>query len=116
MDWTHIFSYTDIPTLIAGLALAVSLFLLLITARQVSLLNRQLRLDSLIKISDANREIISLGFDRPALWKTLYDSTDIADQKSAEERKRYLQLWFNHMHVIWKAYDLKLLDKHEWRA
>ena len=114
--WLDLFSDFDIPTVVASLALVVSLIVMFFTARQVSLLVRQLRLDSLIKISDANREIISLGFDKPELWKTLYDSTDIADAKSAEERKRYLQLWFNHMHVIWKARNLGLLDRHEWSA
>src|SRR6185503_5293421 len=116
MDWTKYFGDFDTPTLIAGLALFVSLFVMFITARQVSLLSRQLRLDSLIKISDANREIVSLGFEKPSLWKVLYDTNELHDPKSAEERKRYLQLWFNHIHVIWKSYHLDLLDRYEWEA
>ena len=115
-DWSQVFTEADIPTIIAALALAVSLIVMFFNARQLSLLMRQLRLDSLIKISDGNREIISLGFEKPELWKILYDSTEIPDAKNAEERKRYLQLWFNHMHVIWKAHELGLLDRHEWTA
>ena len=114
--WLNLISDSDISTVIAGLALTVSLFVMFLVARQVSLLNRQLRLDSLIKISEGNREIISIGFEKPELWKVLYDSSEIHDSKSAEERKRYLQLWFNHIHIIWKAHDLKLLDRHEWNA
>lgn len=114
-DWLNLLS-DNMPVVISGFALFVSLVGMFFVTRQVSLLNRQLRLDSSIKISDANREIVSLGFGKSELWKVLYDSTEIHDPKSAEERKRYLQLWFNHMHIIWKAHDLKLLDRHEWIA
>lgn len=106
----------DTATIIAILALLISVVVTLFTERQVSLLNRQLRLDSLIKISDSNREIISIGFERPELWKVFYDSSKNDNGHQTEEIKRYLQLWFNHMHIIWKAWSLGLLDKHEWAA
>lgn len=106
----------DSASLIAGLAIVISLFVMFLNGRQVSLLNRQLQLDSLIKISDANREIISLGFEKPGLWSIIDDSAGILDSKGAEQRKKYLQLWFNQMHIIWKAWRLDLLDQDEWIA
>ncbi len=115
-DFLDLFIGVNFSTYFAALALIVSLFLMFLTARQVSLLSRQLRLDSQIKISDANRQIISLGFDKPELWKIVDDSREILDAKKAEQRKRYLQLWFNHIQIVWKANDLGLFDQDEWRA
>ncbi len=109
-------STVNSSTMIAVLALVVSLIVMFFNSRQLSLLVRQLRLDSLIKISDCNRQLVSLGFAKPELWKALNESTDLLDGKTAEDRRRYLQLWFNHMHVIWKAHRLGLLDRDEWNA
>ena len=43
-------------------------------------------------------------------------STEILSSNEAEERKRYFQLWLNHMQVMWKAFHLGLLDWREWKA
>ncbi len=99
-----------LPLVISGIALFVSL-------SQMRLLRRQLHLDALIKIVDSNRQLLELGFEKPALWEFFVtDVARVTDKSAQEERRRYFQLWMNHIHLIWKAHKLGLYDRSEWRC
>jgi hypothetical protein len=99
------------------LPIVVSCVAIVVTLTQVSLLRRQLRLDALIKIIQSNRELLRLGFDKPSLWEYFqHDRDGVTDKASQEERRRYFQLWLNHMHVIWKAHKTGLYDHPEWQC
>lgn len=87
-----------------------------LTLVQLHFFRRQLKLEALIQIMDSNREIVSLGFEHPAVWRALEaeDGTVLAEEALA--RRRYLQLWTNHMQVIWAAWRLGLVSGSEWQA
>ena len=71
----------------------ISLIGLLIVAWQLRDGNRQQELQSMIKLYDINRDLLSLGFSTPALLEVLEDKS-IADSLA---EKRYLQLWLNQL-------------------
>ena len=96
--------------------LLVALGGILLALLQLRLLRRQLKLDALIKIMDSNREIVALGFEYPALWSALEDNTATVFAEEAQARRRYLQLWINHMQVMWGAWRLGLISGREWEA
>ncbi|HOW64847.1 MAG TPA: hypothetical protein P5186_18265 [Candidatus Paceibacterota bacterium] len=104
---------TELASL-GGLAAAVGGILLALL--QVRLLRRQLKLDALIKIMDSNREIVAMGFEYPVLWSALDDETATVFAEEARARRRYLQLWINHVQVIWEAWRLGLVAGAEWEA
>lgn len=56
--------------------------------------NREIQ--SVIEIYDINRDLITLGFSQPELFKVLKG----ADIQDAELQQRYLQLWINQMAPI----------------
>lgn len=95
------FEYT-----ISLLALAVSLSTLWYLIVQVRAYTKQLKLDSLIKISEINREILSLGFSDSELFDILEnDATE-----NTKKAKRYYQLWLNQIDIIWHAQKYDLFD------
>jgi hypothetical protein len=71
-----------------------------IVAWQLWKANKQSKLDSQIRMHDINRELISMGFDKPELFEVLKD-TNRADP---ELEQRYLQLWLNQLSMF---YSLK---------
>jgi hypothetical protein len=103
----------------AGLLLVASVGIL-ITLTQLVLLRRQLKLDVLIKITDSNRAIVALGIDHPLVWPTSEGSPFAgiheADCVAVELRRRYLQLWINHMQLMWGAWRLSVISREEWNA
>jgi hypothetical protein len=70
---------------------------------------RQRRIDADIRISDINRQLITLGFAYPALFQVLHGETT---DPIAE--RRYLQLWFNQFDLIY-TYKVRGLFSHEVR-
>ena len=105
---------------IAELANAAGLFAALagigLTLLQLLLLRRQLKLDALIKVMDSNREIVALGFEHPAVWSVMEDDPATVLASEATAHRRYLQLWVNHMQVMWMAWKLGLVSGREWAA
>ena len=89
---------------------------ILITLAQLVLLRRQLRLDTLIKIIDSNRAIVSVGIDHPDLWPTIEGNHQDSPSARAEVRRHYLQLWINHMQLLWGAWRLGVVSREEWNA
>lgn len=57
---------------------------------------RQREADSMVKLFDINRELLSLGFSHHGLFKVLEDQPT-ADGLS---EKRYLQLWLNQLSLM----------------
>lgn len=96
--------------------LVVALGSILLTLLQVRLLRRQLKLDALIKIMDSNREIVSLGFEHPVLWSAVDENSATVLAGEAQIHRRYLQLWINHVQVVWEARRLGLVSRREWEA
>jgi hypothetical protein len=68
---------------------------------------QQRRLDSILCVYEINRELISLGFDHPELFKVLQDAPDV--EPSVE--RRYLQLWLNQIAAIHFLMSHGLLPK-----
>jgi hypothetical protein len=58
--------------------------------------NRQRESDSLVKIYDINRQLLSLGFDHPKLFDIMND----AENADPVWERRYLQLWLNQFFLI----------------
>jgi hypothetical protein len=86
-----------------------------LTLLQLRLLRRQLKLDALIRIMDSNRAIVTLGFEHPAVWAALQSNAALLAEE-VQVRRRYLQLWTNHMQIIWGAWSLGLISGREWEA
>ncbi len=78
---------------------------------QVRLFSRQLKLESLIRLKENNREILALGFDHPELFNVL-NGKDV----EPEMEKRYLQLWLNQMDIVWHAQHTGLLFRQDAEA
>ena len=57
---------------------------------------KQRELDSLVRLYDINRQLITLGFSNRELFSILADAED-ADRTS---ERRYLQLWLNQFSLI----------------
>ena len=57
---------------------------------------RQTKLESQIRLYDINRELISLGFSKPELFRVLHD----ADKVDPTIERRYLQLWLNQLCLV----------------
>lgn len=86
-----------------------------LTLLQLRLLRRQLMLDALVRIMDSNRAIVALGFEHPGVWSSLHSGATVLAEE-AQLRRRYLQLWTNHMQMIWGAWRLGLVSRREWEA
>ena len=69
---------------------------LLFVALQLRDATKQREMDSLVKVYDINRELLSLGFSHPQLF-AIMENKGNADP-SAE--KHYLQLWFNQFSLV----------------
>ena len=74
--------------------------------RQIVWFNRQLKLDTLFKISEINRELLIFGIERPELLEILGNGMPTSD-----EQRRYLQLWINQADIVYQAASQKLLTK-----
>jgi hypothetical protein len=98
----------------AGLLLVASVGIV-ITITQLVLLRRQLKLDTLIKITDSNREIVAIGMSHPQLWPGI-EGEDESCSGEFEAQRRYLQLWINHMQLMWGAWRLGVISREEWNA
>ena len=87
-----------------------------LTLLQLLLLRRQLKLEALIQITDSTREIVSLGFTHPVVWSVLDGNSATLLAHEALAQRRYLQLWTNHMQVMWAAWQMGLVSGHQWAA
>ena len=111
--WLREVGAADLASVFGLLVAIVGIWL---TLSQLVLLRRQLRLDSLIKIMDSNRELVSIGFEHPIVWSALDSSSGTVLVEEAQAQNRYVQLWLNHVQVIWGAWKAHLVSKSEWEA
>ena len=111
--WLKAIGAADLASVFGLLAAIVGIWLSL---SQLVLLRRQLRLDSLIKIMDSNRELVSIGFEHPVVWSALDSSSGTVLAEEARAQKRYVQLWLNHLQVMWGAWRARLVSKSDWEA
>jgi hypothetical protein len=110
--WTFPLSLPDLGA-IAGLV--VALFGLGTNTFQLRVLVRQIRLDALIRIADSSRRFAVIAIERPELWEAM----QIAEPRSGHEgfrRDRFIQLWLNHVVVVWKCWRSGMLDADDWEA
>jgi len=70
---------------------------------------KQRKIDADIRISDINRQLITLGFAYPALFGVLQGETS-----DPVAERRYLQLWFNQFDLIY-TYKVRGLFSNEVR-
>ncbi len=64
---------------------------LFLVAWQIRASTKQQELQSLVKIYDINRKLLTLGFNHPSL----FDILDDAKHENPVWQRRYLQLWLN---------------------
>ena len=69
---------------------------LLFVAWQMRETNKQSKLESQIRLYDINRDLISLGFSKPELFKILQDEKGV----DATLQRRYLQVWLNQLCLV----------------
>jgi hypothetical protein len=68
--------------------------------RQQEVANHERKIESQIRMHEINRELISMGFDKPELFEVLNDTGKV----DHEVERRYLQLWLNQLSMF---YSLK---------
>jgi hypothetical protein len=79
---------------------------LIFVALQMREENRQRKIESQIRMHDINRELISMGFDKPELFEILKGT----NQTTSEFERRFLQLWLNQLsmfHSLKEAGDMQ---------
>jgi hypothetical protein len=74
----------------------ISLWGFLVVIIQLRDSNRQTKLNSQIRLLDVNRELISLGFSKPELFKVLNDGKNV----DPDIETFYLQLWLNQFCIF----------------
>lgn len=93
-------------TAMAGLAL---------NTFQIRLVVRQLRLDAIIRITDSSRCMAAVGIEHPDLWGAIQVS-EPSSLHDAFRRDRFIQLWLNHVLMVWKCWQHGMLEAGEWEA
>ena len=68
----------------------VGLLLVFVQLRRGS---KQREAQSLVQILDINRQLLTLGFSHPDLFKVLHDEPGV----DAQREEHYMQLWFNQL-------------------
>ena len=86
----------NIDQWVAVFSASVSFVGLLMVAMQLRDGNRQRQLESQIQLYDINRELISMGFSNPRLFRVLEDAEGV----DPVLERRYLQLWLNQLALI----------------
>jgi hypothetical protein len=89
-------AFVSLDHFVSVFSAAISFAGLLLVAVQIRSATRQREAESLVKIYDINRELLSLGFSHPALFAILQDAPD----SDPIWERRYLQLWLNQLSLI----------------
>ena len=113
MEWLRT---VHLAPLVGGGGFCVALAGIGLTLSQLRLFRRQLKLDALIRIMESNRKIVTLGFEYPPVWSLIEGESATITAQEALTRRRYLQLWTNHMQIMWAARQLGLVSEGEWQA
>lgn len=94
---------------VSAAALVVSAISLSLVLLQLYDNITQRRIDASIRISDINRDLVTLGFSHPQLFQILH-----GEASDPVVERRYLQLWFNQFLLIY-TYQARGLFRSEHR-
>lgn len=100
-----------ISEIIALTSTAVSLVSLFIVFWELRAGRQQKRATALIQVYDINRQLMSLGFDKPSLFKAIGSSSG-----EDEIHRRYLQLWLNQIALIIELKEQNLFSPAQWKS
>ena len=92
------------------LAVIISCGGLFYVIQQVRLLKRQLQVDFKSRAAAVNRELLGLAFNNPELFLLFEDKP----LQSKSKQRHYIQMWLNHISLMWDARQQKLLSDAEW--
>lgn len=104
--------YEKLTLFIASGALCIALISALFVFFQLRVGKKQVSLEHFSKIIAVNRELLTLGFQDPELFRVI-DGKKIEDEVKL---RKYLQLWVNQTDLIFKAKKAKVLDKETIKA
>ena len=81
---------------VAAVSVTLSFLSLMLVVFQLQELTEQRKLESLMRLYDINRQLLTLGFSQPELFNILHD------QPGADPmlERHYLQLWLNQVVLI----------------
>ena len=102
----------DTSLIISFVALGVSILAALFTGLQLHLFESQLKLEANSRIFDTTRELMSYGFQDSEFFQ-IFNGKAFSD---LEKQRRYLQLWINHIFIIWDSANEGLISKSCWHA
>ena len=100
---------------IAGAGFLTALVGLGMNTFQVRLLVRQLRLDAIMRLTESSRRFAAIAIERPELWESIQVAEPCCKHESFR-RDRYIQLWLNHVVVVWKCWHNGMLEAGDWEA
>ena len=75
-------------------------------ARQFRISQRQRESESLVKLYDINRELLSLAISHPVLLEILEDR----ECSNSLLKKRYLQMWLNQLSITFEFLQRTVID------
>ena len=101
----------EISEIIAVTSTAVSLASLLIVFWELRAGRKQKKATALIQVYDINRQLMSMGFDKPALFAAIG-----SDTREDEIQRRYLQLWLNQIALIVELRNQRLFSSAQWES
>lgn len=97
---------------IGFLALIIATGSALFTYGQLRLVKSQLQIDSYSRIAVVTRDLIGLAFSHTELLD-IFEDRHLTDKR---KEIRYLQLWINHIEVIWNIHKQGSLSGEHWQA
>jgi hypothetical protein len=83
---------------------------------QIRVLQKQLKFDALLRGYDFSRELHSLGFADPRIWKTFTCSPSSLSDEDSQIHRRTTQLFLNLMLLEWQAKSHGYYSKSVWQA
>lgn len=101
-----------VPIYLSVFALAVSVLSAAFTFYQLRFFKSQVYLEANSRILENTKSLISMGFEDEELFKVFSD-VPLANR---EKQRRYLQLWVNHIFIVWSSAREGLLADSCWEA
>jgi len=102
----------EISEYIAVISTVISLTSLAVVVIELRHNRGQSKTSALIQIYDINRQLLSLGFSNPELFKIIGSGSESEE----EYGRRYLQLWLNQMALIHHLNQRGLFTEPQWNS
>jgi hypothetical protein len=112
MSWAGSMNMSD------GVALAgffIALVGLGMNTFQVQMLVRQLRLDAMLRVAESSRRFATVGIERPELWASIQSKESHGGPEEVV-RNRFIQVWLNHVVIVWKCRRSGMIEASDWEA